>query len=378
MAHQQQVDPTTHDTRLGLIFRACPAAEERCAGHGQHGKTRDDNQRRHQSIRHIRRHPPCRQDEPRQHRSDDRQHRKPTRRSFQEEPGVQHHQQQGETPQRRRCSRSESEEKQQRQTDEQQRRGTADGLEGAAETAGEHRNTEVEESKNSVNGEGSQQGLLVQVTHRPDGLGNHRKKRRHEVQQSLAPGDGKPGDDRHQREERAEDQKRRAASRLDRDQCRKNKEQRRRGQNRALRRCLERSADTGCDHRHEQEEQNEEGHKNQDAGPRIIVGIRQPQGKNSQRRDGADLEHHLRPSPDRDRCQPGDNKEQKAEQKSVSRSECGDCGQVDGKEQGQHRCDHGRLREPPFKRSVVHPRENEPGKSEQRKDQEHPERNTDV
>ena len=93
VTHQQQICPAADNTRPWLIFRCLSAAHERRARQREQRKARDDNQRRHQPNRHIRRDPPCRHDEPGHHGSDNRQHRESTRRSFQEKPRVHHHQQ---------------------------------------------------------------------------------------------------------------------------------------------------------------------------------------------------------------------------------------------------------------------------------------------
>ncbi len=253
VTNQQQIYPAADNTRLRRIFGYRPVADQKCTKDRKHRETCDHDQRRHQSGRHIRRHPPGSQDKPRQNGPGDRQNRDSPRRPLQEKPSIEHHQHQGEAPQCRLRRCPESNEKQQCQADQQQHCGTTDRHELTAETASEHRHTEVEKCKNSVHREACQESFFVQITHRPDRLGNNRKERRHEVQRALAPGDRKSGNDCHQREEGGKDRQRCSTFRLDRDQRRKNEEQARRGQNRVFRDALERSPDPLRNYRYEKE-----------------------------------------------------------------------------------------------------------------------------
>jgi len=118
VTNQQQVNPTANDTGLGRIPESCPVPDEQGANDREYCESRDHNQRRDQCSRHIRRHPPCGQDDPRQYGPCNCEYRNPARRSLQEEAGVEHHQQQGEAPKGSLRRSPESEEKEQRQTDE--------------------------------------------------------------------------------------------------------------------------------------------------------------------------------------------------------------------------------------------------------------------
>ena len=189
--------------------------------------------------------------------------------------------------------------------------------------------------------------------HRPAPLGREAEERGDEVEQEFFRGDGAPGNQHEQREERGEEFHRRVAGKRRPGEHGERKQQRRRRVGRLRRHAGERLGEPVRDERPERVEHDEGRGEADRHHPRIArVRLRHPDGHHEQRRHGAGCVRQLLAEADGKREQADVDDQHEAEQQRGVLAILRHRREVDGEDQRHHGRHQSRVLQPLLRGAV--------------------------